>query len=109
MMTMVMTKREYERHKLGWIEQTRLEERQKVCDAVKKFERLHKEVDEEGNTDCPIMYNQIYRIASKREWLGTERQRQRAIKIRLKEIKLTNCYVCDFLAEWKEKNEKINS
>lgn len=69
---------------------------------IRAFEKKHKYVDEDGNTDCSIVDNEIYRVASKKEWLDTEESRQRALKEQKERDKEIKCYVCEFIKKLKE-------
>ena len=79
-------------------------EKQKVLKIIKKFEREHKKVYEEdgGECDCQIVYSQCHRIASKKEWLGTEEEWKKSKKEEKEMDKCIRCYVCEFIKELKK-------
>lgn len=75
-----------------------------ILKIINNFQRNHKRVyDDEGNTDCPLVENEIFRVASKKEWLGNEDEWRKALKEQAEKDKNIRCYVCEFIRKLKEK------
>ena len=75
----------------------------KALKLIKNFQRNHKRVFDEGNTDCVLVENEIWRVASKRkDWLGDDESYDEAIKEQEEKDKSIRCYVCEFINKLKE-------
>lgn len=73
----------------------------KIIKLIKSFEKEHKKIfdDSGGDTDCNIVDNEIHRIASKKEWGGTEEEWKTAKKEQVEMDKCVRCYTCEFIKE----------
>jgi len=74
----------------------------KIINLIKSFEKKHKAVaEEDGNTDCSIRENEIFRVAPRKEWLGDDESWKKAIQEQKQKDKYIKCYVCEFIKKLK--------
>ncbi|MBU0959450.1 MAG: hypothetical protein KKB31_05890 [Nanoarchaeota archaeon] len=81
----------------------------KVRDIIKFIEKelqKHKKAEifeDEPCTDCPIIEQQMTRVASRKEWLGDNKSWEEAKKHEEFMDKNISCQFCDFCKELKKK------
>lgn len=81
-----------------------IEVKKDLLEEIKKKHKEHlKRRDGDGFPVCPVLEQKSMRIAPKREWFGTEKTRQQAIKSQKRMDKLIRCKFCDFVEDLKKK------
>jgi hypothetical protein len=68
---------------------------------INLFIRRHKYIDAEsgGDSDCEITYNDIHRVAPRKEWLGDNESWKKAMKEQKERDDYCGCYVCAFIKQ----------
>ena len=91
-----------EEYLTGFIDGWRSQDFLVIKKLIKAFMKEHQYTDPEcGDTDCGNIQNKIFRVSSRKKWLGTDESWKEAKRNEKQRDKEVCCYICEFIKRLK--------